>query len=88
MRALCGYSPSGRSAPDSGRHAGQELIGSYVKADQIEPLEFPVRGKWVVDVCPKPSSRLISDNGNSTLYRSTSIRQCVWYNPTVLQETI
>ena len=75
-------------APDSWQgHAGQELIGTYVKADQIEPLNFLYEENGWLDVMPETLIPLISDNGNIysvpvNIHRANVL----WYNPTVLQD--
>jgi len=73
-------------APDSWQgHAGQELIGTYVAADQIEPLNFLYEQNGWLDVMPDTLIPLISQNGNIysvpvNIHRANVL----WYNPDVL----
>ena len=58
-------------APDSWQgHAGQELIGTYVAANQSEPNFLYEQNGWL-DVMPETLIPLISDNGNISLRLST-----------------
>lgn len=74
--------------PDSWQgHAGQELIGTYVKAHQLEPLNFLYEQEKWLDVMPKALIPLISLDGNIysvpvNIHRSNVL----WYNPRVLAE--
>lgn len=74
--------------PDSWQgHAGQELIGTYVAADQIEPLNFLYDEKGWLDVMPETLIPLISKDGNIysvpvNIHRAN----VVWANPTVLSD--
>ena len=74
--------------PDSWQgHAGQELIGTYVAADQIEPLNFLYDQEGWLDVMPETLIPLISKDGNIysvpvNIHRSNVI----WANPTVLED--
>ncbi|TLN22196.1 carbohydrate ABC transporter substrate-binding protein, partial [bacterium] len=75
-------------APDSWQgHAGQELIGTYVKANQLEPLNFLYQQEGWLDVMPKMLIPLISQNGNIysvpvNIHRSNVL----WYNPGLLKQ--
>jgi len=74
--------------PDSWQgHAGQELIGTYVAADQIEPLNFLYEEEGWLDVMPETLIPLISDGGNIysvpvNIHRANVL----WYNPKVLSD--
>ncbi len=72
--------------PDSWQgHAGQELIGTYVKANQLESLNFLyAQEKWL-DVMPKALIPLISKDGQIysvpvNIHRANVL----WYNPKIL----
>lgn len=75
-------------APDSWQgHAGQELIGTYVAADQLEPLNFLYEENGWLNVMPKTLIPLISKDGNIysvpvNIHRANVL----WYNPSVLEE--
>lgn len=75
-------------APDSWQgHAGQELIGTYVAADQLEPLNFLYEEEGWLEVMPETLIPLISADGNIysvpvNIHRANVL----WYNPTVLEE--
>lgn len=75
-------------APDSWQgHAGQELIGTYVKAGQIKPLnDLYEKNGWLA-VMPKTLIPLISQDGNIysvpvNIHRSNVL----WYNPSILEK--
>ena len=75
-------------APDSWQgHAGQELIGTYVAADQLEPVNFLFEENGWLDVMPETLIPLISLDGNIysvpvNIHRANVL----WYNPTVLTD--
>ncbi len=75
-------------APDSWQgHAGQELIGTYVAADQLEPVNFLFEENGWLDVMPETLIPLISQDGNIysvpvNIHRANVL----WYNPTVLAD--
>ncbi len=75
-------------APDSWQgHAGQELIGTYVAAGQLEPLNFLYEENGWLDVMPETLIPLISQSDNIysvpvNIHRANVL----WYNPTVLEE--
>jgi glucose/mannose transport system substrate-binding protein len=75
-------------APDSWQgHAGQELIGTYVAANQLEPLNFLYEQNGWLDVMPETLIPLISDSGNIysvpvNIHRANVL----WYNPQVLAD--
>ncbi|GAB4536368.1 MAG: ABC transporter substrate-binding protein [Anaerolineales bacterium] len=74
--------------PDSWQgHAGQELIGTYVKAGQLEALNFLYEKNGWLDVMPKTLIPLISQDGNIysvpvNIHRANVL----WYNPKVLAD--
>ncbi len=74
-------------APDSWQgHAGQELIGTYVAAGQIAPLNDLYEQNGWLDVMPETLIPLISDNGNIysvpvNIHRANVL----WYNPAILE---
>ncbi len=74
--------------PDSWQgHAGQELIGTYVAADQLEPVNFLFEENGWLDVMPETLIPLISKDGNIysvpvNIHRANVL----WYNPTILEE--
>ncbi len=74
--------------PDSWQgHAGQELIGTYVAADQIEPLNFLYDEQGWLDVMPETLIPLISKDGNIYSVPVNIHRANVmWSNPTVLSD--
>ncbi len=75
-------------APDSWQgHAGQELIGTYVAADQLEPLNFLYEENGWLDVMPETLIPLMSQDGNIysvpvNIHRANVL----WANPTVLAD--
>jgi glucose/mannose transport system substrate-binding protein len=75
-------------APDSWQgHAGQELIGTYVAAGQLEPLNFLYEEEGWLDVMPETLIPLISQDGNIysvpvNIHRANVL----WYNPAILEE--
>ena len=75
-------------APDSWQgHAGQELIGTYVAANQLEPLNFLYEEQGWLDVMPETLIPQISQDGNIysvpvNIHRANVL----WANPTVLEE--
>jgi len=67
-------------------HAGQELIGTYVAADQLEPLNDLYEENGWLDVMPETLIPLISQDGNIysvpvNIHRANIL----WYNPQVLE---
>lgn len=75
-------------SPDSWQgHAGQELIGTYVAADQLEPLNFLFEQEGWLAVMPETLIPLISKDGNIysvpvNIHRANVL----WYNPTILAD--
>jgi glucose/mannose transport system substrate-binding protein len=73
--------------PDSWQgHAGQELIGTYVKDSKIEPLNALYEKEGWLAVMPKTLIPLISNDGNIysvpvNIHRANVL----WYNPKVLE---
>lgn len=68
-------------------HAGQELIGTYVSADLLEPLNFLYWQNGWLDVMPRNLIPLISQNNNIysvpvNIHRSNVL----WYNPRILEK--
>lgn len=74
--------------PDSWQgHAGQELIGTYVAADQLEPVNFLFEENGWLEVMPDTLIPLISQDGNIysvpvNIHRANVL----WYNPSILAE--
>jgi len=72
--------------PDSWQgHAGQELIGTYVKAHQLESLNFLYEQEHWLNVMPKTLIPLISQDGQIysvpvNIHRANVL----WYNPRIL----
>ena len=67
-------------------HAGQELIGTYVAAGQIEPLNDLYESEGWLDVMPETLIPLISQDGNIysvpvNIHRANVL----WYNPGLLE---
>ena len=73
--------------PDSWQgHAGQELIGTYVKANQLEPLNFLFEQEGWLEVMPETLIPLISADGNIYSVPVNIHRANVmWYNPAILE---
>jgi len=68
-------------------HAGQELIGTYVAAGQIEPLNFLYEEEGWLDVMPETLIPLISDGDNIYSVPVNIHRANVmWYIPSKLEE--
>jgi glucose/mannose transport system substrate-binding protein len=74
--------------PDSWQaHAGQEIIGTYVAAGQIEPLNDLYAEEGWLDVMPETLIPLISADGNIYSVPVNIHRANVmWYNPDLLTE--
>jgi glucose/mannose transport system substrate-binding protein len=72
--------------PDSWQgHAGQELIGTYVRANELESLNFLYEQENWLAVMPKALIPLISQDGKIysvpvNIHRSNVL----WYNPKIL----
>lgn len=85
-RAVLATRLSANNPPDSWQgHAGQELIGTYVAAGQIQPLnDLYAENNWLA-VMPETLIPLISEGGNIysvpvNIHRANVL----WYNPTVI----
>jgi len=74
--------------PDSWQaHAGQEIIGTYVAANQIEPLNSLFDEEGWIDVMPETLIPLISKDGNIYSVPVNIHRANVmWTNPALLAE--
>ena len=87
-RAVLATRLQANDPPDSWQgHAGQELIGTYVAANQIEPLNDLYEANGWLDVMPETLIPLISKDGNIysvpvNIHRANVL----WYNPTVLAD--
>ena len=87
-RAVLASRLQANDPPDSWQgHAGQELIGTYVAADQIEALNFLYDQEGWLDVMPETLIPLISKDGNIysvpvNIHRANVL----WANPTVLAD--
>ncbi len=87
-RAVLASRLQANDPPDSWQgHAGWELIGTYVAADQIEPLNDLYAEEGWLDVMPATLIPLISKDGNIysvpvNIHRANVI----WANPTVLAD--
>ncbi len=87
-RAVLATRLQANNPPDSWQgHAGQELIGTYVSADLLEPLNFLYWQNGWLDVMPDNLIPLISQDGNIysvpvNIHRSNVL----WYNPRVLEK--
>lgn len=87
-RAVLASRLQANDPPDSWQgHAGWELIGTYVAADQIEPLNFLYDEEGWLDVMPDTLIPLISKDDNIysvpvNIHRANVL----WANPTVLDE--
>jgi glucose/mannose transport system substrate-binding protein len=75
-------------APDSWQgHAGWELIGTYVAANQLEPLNSLYEQNGWLKVMPETLIPLISQDGNIysvpvNIHRANVL----WYNPKILSD--
>jgi glucose/mannose transport system substrate-binding protein len=74
--------------PDSWQgHAGQELIGTYVKDSKIQPLNDLYEAEGWLSVMPETLIPLISQDGNIYSVPVNIHRANVmWYNPKVLAD--
>jgi glucose/mannose transport system substrate-binding protein len=74
--------------PDSWQgHAGQELIGTYVAGNKIQPLNDLYESEGWLDVMPKTLIPLISQDGKIysvpvNIHRANVL----WYNPKILAD--
>ncbi len=87
-RAVLATRLSAGDAPDSWQaHAGQEIIGTYVAANQVAPLDDFFASSGFASVLPKTLIPLISKDGHPysvpvNIHRSN----VMWYNPKVLTD--
>ena len=87
-RAVLATRLSANDPPDSWQaHAGQEIIGTYVAANQVAPLDDFFEEQGFNDVLPESLLPLISQDGSPysvpvNIHRSN----VMWYNPSVLEE--
>jgi glucose/mannose transport system substrate-binding protein len=87
-RAVLATRLQANQPPDSFQgHAGQELIGTYVAAGSIEPLNDLFKEIGLTDKLPKTLIPLISKDGNPysvpvNIHRANVL----WYNPKVLKD--
>lgn len=85
-RAVLATRLQANDPPDSFQgHAGQELIGTYVAAGQLEPLNFLYEENGWYEVMPETLIPLMSQDGNIysvpvNIHRANVL----WYNPEVL----
>ena len=85
-RAVLATRLSANDPPDSWQaHAGQEIIGTYVAAKQVAPLDDFFNSSGFGKVLPPTLLPLISQDGHPysvpvNIHRSN----VMWYNPTVL----
>jgi glucose/mannose transport system substrate-binding protein len=86
-RAVLASRLSAGDAPSSWQgHAGQELIGTYVVADQLEPLNFLFEQEGWLDVLPDAIIPQISSDGNIYSVPVNIHRANVmWYVPEQLE---
>ncbi len=86
-RAVLATRLQANDPPDSFQgHAGQELIGTYVAAGQLEPLNFLYEENGWLDVMPETLIPLMSQDGNIysvpvNIHRANVL----WYTPAVLE---
>lgn len=87
-RAVLATRLSAGDPPDSWQaHAGQEIIGTYVAANQVEPLGDFFEEQGLYDVLPENLIPLISQDDQPysvpvNIHRSN----VMWYNPSVLEQ--
>ena len=87
-RAVLATRLSAGDPPDSWQaHAGQEIIGTYVAAQQVAPLDAFFDEQGLNDVLPESLLPLISKDGSPysvpvNIHRSN----VMWYNPQVLED--
>jgi glucose/mannose transport system substrate-binding protein len=88
-RAVLASRLSANDPPDSWQaHAGQEIIGTYVAAEQVQPLNELFEQEGWLDVMPETLIPLISQDGNIYSVPVNIHRANVmWYNPAILEET-
>lgn len=86
-RAVLATRLSQGQPPDSWQgHAGQELIGTYVKDEKIEALNFLYEEEGWLNVMPATLIPLISNDGNIYSVPVNIHRANVmWFNPAILE---
>jgi glucose/mannose transport system substrate-binding protein len=87
-RAVLATRLQANNPPDSWQgHAGWELIGTYVAADQLEPVNFLYEQEGWLDVMPATLIPLMSKDGNIYSVPVNIHRANVmWYNPNILAD--
>ncbi|MFM2105746.1 MAG: hypothetical protein RL338_778 [Chloroflexota bacterium] len=87
-RAVLATRLQANQPPDSFQgHAGQELIGTYVAADQLEPLNDLVESIGLLDKLPPTLVPLIGQGGNIySIPVNIHRANVLWYNPKVLAD--
>ena len=87
-RAVLATRLSGGDPPDSWQaHAGQEIIGTYVAANQVAPLDDFFQSQGLNAVLPADLIPLISkDNHPYSVPVNIHRSNVMWYNPTVLSD--
>lgn len=88
-RAVLATRLSANDPPDSWQaHAGQEIIGTYVAANQVAPLDDFFAEQGLNDVLPESLLPLISDENGSPYSVPVNIHRSnvMWYNPQVLED--
>jgi glucose/mannose transport system substrate-binding protein len=88
-RAVLATRLSGNDPPDSWQaHAGQEIIGTYVAAGQVAPLDDFFAAQGLNDVLPATLLPLISDEAGHPYSVPVNIHRSnvMWYNPAVLEQ--
>lgn len=87
-RAVLATRLSAGDPPESWQgHAGQELIGTYVAAGQLQPLNDLYESNGWYDVMPESLIPLISEGGNIYSVPVNIHRANVmWYSPSLLDE--
>ncbi len=87
-RAVLATRLQANDPPDSWQgHAGQELIGTYVAANQLEDLTFLYTQEGWLDVMPATLIPLISADGKIYSVPVNIHRANVmWYNPAILAD--
>ena len=87
-RAVLATRLQANNPPDSWQgHAGQELIGTYVKANQLQPLNDLYESEGWLQVMPETLIPLISEGGKIysvpvNIHRANVL----WYNPKILAD--
>lgn len=87
-RAVLATRLQANNPPDSWQgHAGQELIGTYVAANQLESLNFLYQENGWLEVMPANLIPLISQDGQIYSVPVNIHRvNVLWYNPKILEK--